>query len=345
MRSDWLFKYAVVKRRGKVSILLTMEFFREKEEGVFDELFRCRGYVVLDGALASELERRGYALRDALWSARALWQAPELVLAVHLDYFRAGADVAIAATYQASVPGFMRLGFSRSKARALIARGVELALQARQRFHEEEGRAGPQLVAASVGPYGAYLADGSEYSGRYGVPSSALRDFHRPRLELLCRSPADLLALETLPGLAEAELLLRLLEELGGPPCWLSMSCRNDRETCAGDPIEVVAQLAGAYPFVQAVGVNCTAPRHVKGLLERMRPHACRPLLAYPNSGERWDEAGRCWTGPAGWSDPAAQARDWYEAGARLLGGCCRTRPADIAALHRTLAAANLNPS
>jgi homocysteine S-methyltransferase len=322
-----------------------MEFFSRKKKGALDKRLQLRGYVLLDGALASELERRGYALRDALWSARALWEAPRLVEAVHLDYFRAGADVAITATYQASVPGFARLGFRRAEAEELIARGVRLAVQARQRFRREEGQAGAQLVAASVGPYGAYLADGSEYSGRYGRGPAALRDFHQPRLELLCRTPADLLALETLPSLAEAGLLLRLLEELGGPPCWLSMSCRNERETCAGDPIEAVAQLAEAYPFVQAVGVNCTAPQHVSGLLERMRPHTSRALLAYPNSGEQWDETGRCWTGPPGWSDPAALARKWYAAGARILGGCCRTRPADIAALRRALASANLNPS
>jgi len=310
-----------------------MGVFRKKNQTVWAPFWKERPYVLLDGALASELEGRGFDLRDALWSAAVLWKAPEAIEAIHRDYFRAGADVAVSATYQASLLGFMRRGMSRPEAEALLMRGLALALRARHRFWEEAGEQGPQLVAASVGPYGAYLADGSEYHGHYGLSPDTLRDFHLPRLELLCRTEADLLALETLPGLGEAELLLRLLEELGNPVCYLSMSCRNERETRAGDPIESVAQLAEAHPSVQAVGVNCTAPGYLAGLLARMKPHTRKPLLAYPNSGEDWDANRKCWTGHSAWH----RLEDWvqaaYAAGGRILGGCCRTGPADIRAM------------
>ncbi len=293
---------------------------------------------ILDGALATELEARGCDLNDPLWSARVLAEAPERIEAVHYDYFAAGADVATTASYQVSFEGLAACGLGRAQVAELLRRSVTLAQQARDRFLAGAGAAGRRtpLVAASVGPYGAMLHDGAEYRGDYGFSVAELMAWHRPRLELLADAGADLLACETIPCLAEAEALVRLLDDLR-VPAWLSVSCHDGARTNHGEPITEVAALAEASPWVAAVGINCTPPRFVESLLLSARTVTTKPLLCYPNSGELWDAANQCWL--PGADDPgfgAAPPR-WVVAGARLVGGCCRTGPADIAALRATL--------
>lgn len=292
--------------------------------------------VVLDGAMGTELERRGADLNDPLWSAKMLLDSPELIEQIHYDYFRAGADVAVTASYQSSVEGFARLGVRPSRAEALIISSVELACKARDRFWEEpkdrEDRVHP-LVAASIGSYGAFLADGSEFSGDYGLTLTQLTDFHRPRLELLASSPADLIAFETIPSKLEGQAVVRLLEEFPQTAAWISFSCRNESQVCHGEPFTECVAMADTCDQIVAVGLNCTAPRFVESLLQSGLGHTKKPLVAYPNSGEIWDSASHSWL-----SEPDAirfglAARLWYESGARLIGGCCRTIPADIAAI------------
>lgn len=297
-----------------------------------------RPRLVLDGALATELERRGADLRDALWSARLLIEQPELIRAVHLDYFRAGADVATTASYQASFEGFARRGIGAEDAADLMRRSVQLAVDARTQALAERppGAARPRpLVAASIGPFGAMLADGSEYRGNYGLDVHALMDFHRPRLEVLAAAGADLLACETLPCLAEALALARLMDETPGCRGWISFSCRDGEHNSQGERLADCVAAIEAYESVVAVGINCTAPQHVASLLVQARTRTSKPLLAYPNAGEVWDAQARAWRpGPACAHRPFdEQAMDWAQAGARLIGGCCRTTPADIAAL------------
>lgn len=289
--------------------------------------------MILDGALATELERRGADLRDELWSARLLIERPELIGEVHRDYFAAGADVATTASYQASFEGFARRGLGHAAAADLMRKSIALACEAREAFWRHEsnrrGRRRP-LIAASLGPYGAMLADGSEYRGRYAASDAQLAAHHRPRIETLSRAGADLLAFETLPGLREALILARLLEEFPGTHAWLSFSCRDAAHTSEGDDVADCAARLRSQPQIAAVGVNCTSPRHIEGLMSRMRATAGAPLVAYPNSGERYDAAEKRWLGePVG----TAGAQVWYEAGARLIGGCCRTTPADVRAL------------
>ena len=294
--------------------------------------------LVLDGALATELERRGADLDDPLWSARLLIERPEAIRALHLDYFLAGADVATTASYQASFDGLARRGHGAESAAALMRSSVTLAREARDAFWslpaDRAGRAWP-LIAASVGPYGAMRADGSEYRGHYGLSVDELMDFHRPRLRVLAEAGPDLLACETLPALDEALALARLLDESPGPPAWVAFSCRDGGHTCQGEPIEACAEALDGCPRIAAIGINCTAPEHVAELLGRLRAHTDRPLLAYPNSGERWDAARGRWHGGATTRPFAAQAPAWHAAGARLIGGCCRTSPQDIAAVRR----------
>ncbi|MBI2795254.1 MAG: homocysteine S-methyltransferase [Gemmatimonadetes bacterium] len=292
--------------------------------------------VVLDGALATELERRGADLADPLGSARVLLEAPELVAAVHRDYLEAGADVITTASYQATVQGLMLRRLSRPDAEGVISSAVRLARDERDAFWADEGvrvgRSRP-LVAASVGPYGAYLADGSEYHGDYGIGEGPLAVFHAPRMALLVAAGPDLLACETIPSLAEARALLVVLERHPGMTAWFSFSARDGTRLSSGEPMRDAAALLDGHPQVAAIGVNCTAPRHVPSLLREARSATSLPLVAYPNSGERYDAASHGWRGDRDGRGFAAQAREWVEAGARLVGGCCRTTPTDIAAL------------
>jgi len=304
-------------------------------------LLARRKAIIIDGALATELERRGADLRDALWSARLLIDAPELIRAVHLDYLRAGADVLITASYQASIEGFRRRGLNEAQVRTLFRLSVQLAAEAidayliETRAHLRDLR---PLVAASIGPYGAYLADGSEYRGDYGVSVDALAAWHRPRISALLETEADLFACETIPCLAEVEALIRLLDECQEMPAWLACSCRDGALLSSGEPFVEAVKLADASEQIVAIGVNCTAPRHIESLLQIARSATDKPLLCYPNSGERWDAVARGWVEGTGVTDFAAPAQHWYAAGARLIGGCCRTTPDDIAVIARTVA-------
>lgn len=287
--------------------------------------------VVLDGGLATELERRGADLSDPLWSARLLIENPNLIRKVHEAYFAAGADVATTASYQASVPGFARRGLSEPEALRLIRLSVELADQARR------ATGGEGLIAGSVGPYGAALADGSEYRGGYGVPPEALAEFHYPRLRALLEAGAEILAIETCPSLLEAQVVLELLTHWPGARAWVSFTCRDLSHISEGEPIEVAVRTVSASPQVVAVGVNCVAPHLVDGLLVRMRSATNLPLVVYPNSGEIWDAAAREWRGKPEAFDPARDVPRWIGLGARWVGGCCRTTPETIAAIRRAV--------
>jgi homocysteine S-methyltransferase len=290
--------------------------------------------VVVDGGLATELEAAGHDLADHLWSARLLADEPEAIVEAHLAYFRAGARIAITASYQATFEGFAARGVGRAGAAALLARSVELAAEARSRYRAERAPAdpGPLLVAASIGPYGASLADGSEYRGRYGLDRGALRDFHRERLRALWEAGPDLLACETIPDLVEAGALADLLTDAGAVG-WLALTCADGGHLRDGTRVEEAAAIADATPGFVAVGVNCTAPDHVEELIRRMAAVTAKPIVVYPNSGEGWDAASRRWVPTTGPTVDAATARAWVDAGARLVGGCCRVGPDRIAEL------------
>ena len=287
--------------------------------------------LVLDGGMSNVLEDRGHDLSSDLWTARLLLDDPGEVAAVHAAYYRAGADVATTASYQASVPGLMAAGLDRGQAEATIRASVTVAREVRDQLAEELGR--KLLVAASVGPYGAYLADGSEYRGRYAVTATELRDFHAPRLELLAATGPDLLAVETIPDADEAEVLVPLLEELG-LPAWFSYAVTG-ATTRAGQPLrDAYAVVAGCAPLV-AVGVNCSAPRDVADALTTAASVTGKPGVAYPNLGESWDNAAHAWRGDGELDVDLAPT--WVAAGARLVGGCCRVGPQQIAELRAAL--------
>lgn len=279
--------------------------------------------LVLDGGLSTALEEQGADLSGSLWTARLLGEEPERLADAHRAYFLAGAKVATTASYQVSVEGLVAAGYDAAEARQLIARSVTIAQEVREELAETHQGL---LVAASVGPYGAFLADGSEYRGRYGVSSARLRDFHGPRLELLAAAGPDLLAVETLPDSDEAEVLVPLLDDLG-LPAWFSYSVRGE-VTNAGQPLsDAYAVLAGSRSII-AAGVNCSKQADVLGAVHQAVAATGLPAVAYPNRGGTWNAETKQWS--YGDALDLDLVDSWFAAGARLIGGCCGTGPADI---------------
>ena len=294
------------------------------------------GPVLLDGGLATRLEAMGHDLTDELWSARLLADDPAAIVAAHRDFLAAGARVVTTASYQATVAAFERRGHDVTEAVRLISSSVELARTAcGSRDGAPEDR--PLWTAASVGPYGAALADGSEYRGDYGLPHTALVRFHRPRLELLAAAGPDILALETVPDIREAEALLDALDGLG-VSAWLSYTVDGDR-TRAGQPLEEAFAVTAGRADIVAVGVNCCSPADATAAVPLAAGASGKPVVVYPNSGEEWSARTRRWSWPPGVraTDLASHAGRWLDDGARLIGGCCRVGPATIGRMAEAL--------
>ncbi|AAW75184.1 homocysteine S-methyltransferase [Xanthomonas oryzae pv. oryzae KACC 10331] len=320
---------------GPETARMTIAFRQPRADAPFSQLLQHDGCVLLDGALATELEHRGCDLNDALWSARVLIEQPELIYQVHRDYFAAGAQCAITASYQATPLGFAARGLDVAQSQALIARSVELAVQARADHLHAQPQAAPLWVAGSVGPYGAYLADGSEYRGDYVLPIAQLMDFHRPRIAALADAGVDVLACETLPSASEIVALRQLLQsEFPQLHAWFSFTLRDAAHLSDGTPLAQVVPALDACTQVIAVGINCIALDQVTAALHSLSALTALPLVVYPNSGEHYDASDKRWhAGHASALTLADQHAHWLAAGARLIGGCCRTTPRDIAAL------------
>jgi homocysteine S-methyltransferase len=301
--------------------------------GGFDD-----GLMILDGGLATELERRGQDVSGTLWSAEVLQTAPEVIEQLHYDYFAAGARCAISASYQASYEGFAGRGLGADETTALLRRSVELARSARARYQNDHPADRRQLyVAASVGPYGAISHDGAEYRGDYGLTREQLIAFHARRFGVLATSGANFLACETLPVLDEALALATLLEQHSDAFAWMSFTSSDGIHTSHGEPLTECARLLDRVPNVVAIGVNCVRPEVVGDAIRALKSGTSKAIVVYPNSGEQWDGKTHSWHGSWDHSSLAALAPQWVSAGARLIGGCCRIGPREIAALDEAL--------
>ncbi|CAL0326878.1 unnamed protein product [Lupinus luteus] len=312
------------------------------------------GIAVLDGGLATELERHGADLNDPLWSAKCLVSSPHLIRQVHIDYLENGADILITASYQATMQGFKAKGFSNEESEALLRKSVQIACEARTVYtqkcvecqypssHPIILKQRPILIAASVGSYGAYLADGSEFSGDYGaaITLQTLKDFHRRRVQILADSGADLLAFETVPNKIEAQAYAELLEEEDIKiPAWFSFNSKDGINVVSGDSLLECGSIAESCNKVVAVGINCTPPRLLHDLIVLLKKVSTKPIVIYPNSGENYDPERKEWVQNTGVTDEdfVTHVNKWCEAGASLVGGCCRTTPATIRGIYRTL--------
>lgn len=285
---------------------------------------------ILDGGLSNVLEEQGCDLNHKLWSAKMILNNPEAIIKGHISYLEAGANCITSSSYQATVEGFMELGLKMEKAESLILRSVELAEEAKVRFLNQSNSNRQIYIAASIGPYGAYLADGSEYRGKYGISESELNEFHLKRIKLLETSNADFLAFETIPSLTEIEILSKVLAK-SSKPSWISFSCKDSLHLNDGETIVSAAKILTHHPTVFAIGVNCTAPQYISKIIQVLKTSAPdKKIIVYPNSGEVYDVESKSWFGI---SDPVLfqkMAKEWLEAGADILGGCCRIGPEHI---------------
>ena len=302
-----------------------------------------QGFFVLDGGLATELEARGADLNDRLWSAKVLLEDTELIRLTYLDFLRAGADCIVSATYQATFPELVRRGLSEADASELLKLAVWLALETRNAFWSHPanrvGRIKP-IVGASIGPYGAYLADGSEYSGDYDIDEQQLYEFHRRRWLTLTGTGADIVACETIPSRTEARALARLLRETPDTQMWISFNCRDEAHIADGNSLqETIAEL-NDHDRIVAFGVNCTPPSLVPDLVNQVRQVSDKPVMVYPNSGEGWDAERKEWTGVAEPIDFGEKATEWFNLGASCIGGCCRTGPEHVREIRAALVGA-----
>jgi len=290
------------------------------------------GIHVIDGGLATELEQLGARIDGPLWSAHVLEDEPAKVVAVHRAYIDAGSECIATCSYQVSRMSYAEVGLSAERADAALLRSIELARSSVNEFPDRR-----VLVACSLGPYGAALHNGGEYHGNYDCSYAELVQFHRERIEVIASAKGgqvpDLLAFETFPSLEEVRAVGEVLEPWPDIRAWFSFSCRDDKHVSHGEPVRQCAAEVARFPQTAAIGVNCVPPKWIPSLIEELRAGSDKPILVYPNSGEGWDSAARCWTGT---SDPAefcALASEWFTKGVQIAGGCCRTGPAHIRAV------------
>ncbi|KAL8120877.1 homocysteine S-methyltransferase 1 [Apium graveolens] len=312
-----------------------------------DLIQKAGGCAVVDGGFATQLETHGASINDPLWSALCLIKDPHLIKQVHMEYLEAGADILVTSSYQATLPGFVSRGIPVREAELLLEKSVKLAVQARNKFWDgvkdtTSHNYNRALVAASIGSYGAYLADGSEYSGNYGpdVNLEKLKDFHRRRLQVLVNAGPDLLAFETIPNKLEAQACLELLEEENvNIPSWICFSSVDGVNAPSGESFQECLEVLNKSDKVAAVGINCAPPHFVQSLIQTFKKTTDKAIVVYPNSGETWDGIAKKWMPSKCFDDDnfKAYAVRWRDAGAKLIGGCCRTTPSTIQSISRVL--------
>ena len=306
-----------------------------------EEILQKQKVFILDGALGTQIQKNGHDVNDSLWSAKFLNEDTSVIKEVHKQYLEAGADCIITSSYQASIEGFLKKGFSKEKAIELIKLSINIAKEARDEFWEtfedKQTRVKP-LVAASIGPYGAYLADGSEYSGDYKISDEELKDFHKKRLEIIVETNPDILACETIPLLKEAKIISDLLKQYPHITSWITFSAKNENYTNAGDDIKECMTYLNTQEHISAVGINCTAPQYIPMLIENIKSVCSKPIVIYPNGGSRYNPITKLWErGELSAQDFAKLAYLWYTKGATVIGGCCETTPNEIEYIRKTL--------
>jgi len=303
-----------------------------------DNIIKSKYPFIIDGGLSNVLEEQGCDLNHKLWTANLLEKNPEAIIQAHYHYLKAGAQCITTSSYQASIPGLIAIGYNRDTAEKLLIKSIQLAEIAIKKALEADIVDFKPLIAASVGPYGAYLADGSEYHGNYGVTDEVLRVFHLERIRILDHSNADILACETIPCLQEARVLSDLLNHVS-KPVWISFSCKDEQHLNDGSKIKNIVSIFRNHPKVFAIGVNCTDPKYISGIIKCIKASAGnKKIIVYPNSGEAYNAKSKTWLGL---SDPklfVKMTKEWSKLGADIIGGCCRIGPEHIRKVSEILA-------
>jgi len=297
------------------------------------EIIDQQGFVILDGALATELEVRGADLNHALWSAKLLKENPALIKEVHVDYLQSGANIIATASYQASFIGFEKQGYTKEEAIHYLQLSVDLAIEARNEFLASRNGTSllSPLVAASLGPYGAALADGSEYTGYQNTSIEQLMEFHKERLAFIQQTEADIIAFETIPCIDEAIAIKNLLADQPNKKAWLSFSCKDEKHLCSGELFEDAIEVLNNSKEIIGIGVNCTPPQYIEELIKIAQPITDKIIMVYPNKGETYNPVKKVWEPLNGCTnDFITDTKLWLAAGAKAIGGCCRTGPLEI---------------
>jgi homocysteine S-methyltransferase len=320
-----------------------------------DPFLAYQGFVVLDGGLATELERFGANLDDPLWSTKILVESPELVSQVHENYVLSGADIITSCSYQSSFEAFEKKGIQHNDAKALFEKSILLAKQAVDKiwdkmkddidsggtsFSTSRHRLKP-LVAGSIGPYGS--CEGSEFLGNYGKSIEFLMNFHRSKLSAILGANPDLVIFETIPcANEEITAIANIMQEnsFKNVPAIVSFSCKDSTHTCCGELIEDGFKIASSIPNIVSVGFNCTSPYHINGLIDAVSKFSTKPIIVYPNSGEIFDVKSKVWKGSK--CEISSYLEGWFKKGAKIFGGCCRTNPQDINQIRTILQSINL---
>ena len=309
-----------------------------KDNNPIKPILEQKKHMIIDGALASELQRRGCDLNDSLWSAKVLIEQPELIQQVHYDYFKAGADCAITASYQATPMGFAQKGIELEESIKLIKTSVKLAQQAKMQYLNDIKEDKALSIAGSVGPYGAYLANGSEYTGDYQLSESEFIAFHKDRVTALIDAGVDILACETMPSFLEIKALAKLIQQFPMVNCWFSLTLKDQQHISDGTPLIEVIEYLNSIEQIVSVGINCIALEKVTPALEVLSELTGKPLIVYPNSGEQYDPTTKQWHKNHHHNCTFANQLDtWIKLGAKLIGGCCQTTPEDIVEIHQLL--------
>lgn len=304
----------------------------------FQPFIESQGFVLLDGAMGTYLEAKGLNLNSTLWSAKILEEKPSLIKNVHRDYLEAGAEIITTSGYQASMQGLTKFGFSEEQSINLIHKTIDLAFEARNELMMEDSQMTPYpLIAASIGPYGAFLANGSEYHGNYRVSFKEIMDYHRKNIKILAYTKTDLLAFETIPSLQEGEAIIEVLTEFPDLKAWISFSCQNGDLVSYGESFSKVVEKMEKSPNIMAIGINCTAPKYIESLLKLAHRKTEKILMAYPNKGNIYDSQTKSWTRANVDLNLRDLVKIWYQAGARIIGGCCGIHPPDIREIGQAL--------
>jgi homocysteine S-methyltransferase len=289
--------------------------------------------LILDGGLSNVLESFGCNLNHELWVANLLDKNPEAIIDTHLAYLNAGAQIISTASYQATIPGFMKLGFTRIESELLILKSVDLARIAINQYCTKYKGQNKPLLAGSVGPYGAYLADGSEYRGDYNVSKKNLLEFHLKRIQLLDTSNCDFIALETIPSFFETQVLSTILKTIK-TPSWISFSCKDNYHLSDGTTLKKAASLLKNHPSIFAIGVNCTAPKYISSLIQELKSiKSDKKIIVYPNTGDSYNVQSKTWVKNSNPKYFTAMSKEWFLLGSDIVGGCCQIGPSHIKSL------------
>lgn len=275
--------------------------------------------LILDGGLSTALEESGYDVSGPMWTGELLLSNPDAITAAHRSFVEAGADILITGSYQISFEGGRSVGWSDDD----VERALRNSTAAARLAANED-----TIVAASIGPFGAHLNDGSEFRGNYGASARAIREFHDRRLDIVLDTEPDMLAIETMPDLDEVRIIMELVESKSPEiDFWVSFTVREAGTLSGGATFADACAVVERESSAIAIGINCSPLSVITQTLVSVDTDL--PFVVYPNAGQSWDSESMSWAGKPEFAT-SVNVEEWVSAGARIVGGCCGYGPGHI---------------